>query len=596
MTLNITVLNADAIYQSADYRLFDTRTRRPLDIPSTKAVALTFPNWRGFITYTGIGRVGSKDTSEIIRDWIRSSKVNLFEEIVEVLRSRASTWIQRIARGEKHTFVVAAFAGGEAQVAIISNFQKWHGLNLPAPAPSFFISKIKAKSRPQIIATGTTSAVTKDELRALRQLALQHPNDGARIRRAMASMNRQAARRAPELVSADCFVYSQAADGQGHGETFGRSRTEFSAIMDGEDISKLLHPFLEKMFGPEGATLVASTSSVSSTEASRLPQACILSLIDSTQTGFRLIELKMPEGRRAVPRATNRDGVIVGEGAPIWRGPSYPCAWPKPSTLVFLPHLGGAGGSARDINSSGRIVGESNAADHASHACVWTFKYGCQDIGRTIGKHSSAVRSNEVGDSVGWVSIHPTEGGQQHFRPVIWKENTEAIVLGKVAGDWAEAVDVNAQGAVLVRVHKGMQVFAVIWDHELIHMVGYPGANCVSFWPHRLTDDGSVIGLAIEANGNRLSAIRQSSGAWERLFEPALGREFTATNSKGMIAGFEKTEDYMIAWFKRPNENITYLQGFKHHNHRPTAVSEDGRILGFASADNCTHPIMWTSN
>ena len=65
MTLNITILAPSVIYQSADYRLFNTHTRRPELEPSTKAIVLRNSEWTGFVTYTGVGRVGARHTFRV---------------------------------------------------------------------------------------------------------------------------------------------------------------------------------------------------------------------------------------------------------------------------------------------------------------------------------------------------------------------------------------------------------------------------------------------------------------------------------------------------------------------------------------------------
>ena len=96
MTLNITILTPEVIYQSADYRLFDTNARKSLPMHSNKTVILMYLDWVGFITYTGIGRVNSKDTSQFVRDWLKGKRDFSFADVVEAIRVNASSWIRGV--------------------------------------------------------------------------------------------------------------------------------------------------------------------------------------------------------------------------------------------------------------------------------------------------------------------------------------------------------------------------------------------------------------------------------------------------------------------------------------------------------------------
>ena len=599
MTLNITILTPKIIYQSADYALFDERAGQPVLMPSTKAVVLSNFDWTGFITYTGIGRVGNKHTSEYVQEWVRDLDRPSFEEVVELIRNRASLWVQAVKPAARQTFVIAAFVDGRPTAAVVSNFQKWHGSDSSTIDKNFAVSTIVAQRRTEVIVTGIRDAVPRPGRRALQRVAEEHFHDGSCVRRALAEANRDGAQRYPGRISEDCFVYSQDSGGQGHYEAMGATRTENPMAVGDLDANRLVRNLLDKEFGPGRWSLKGMTS-ISGQDQSTLPAPCEVKVApDRLPTGYRIVELATPDGRRASPRSINTNGIIVGEGSVRWRGSSYPCFWPKQTHVEFLAHGGGFGGAAHDINDAGVIVGSSEWPDRASHACTWNLAGRASDIGEAIARHSQAKALNRSGTIAGWVSIHPTEGGQAHFRPAYWPTSGSPIILDDLAGGWGEAVDINSMGVILVRVHKGKDIAlsheagAWLWDGGQVTEIGKPSSEFGSFYPHRVTDEGCVVGLTIRKDGQRCGAVRSVNGTWSPLFTPVEGRELTAVNRQLLIAGYDLLDYYRVPWVKQEGREMTYLPHYKYHHHHITMVSEQGWAIGTASADNCCHPLLW---
>ncbi len=593
MTLNITVLTSKAIYQSADYRLFDATTQKPLSIPSDKTILLHQSDWVGFITYTGIGRVGTKNTSAFVRDWLVGLGSASFDEVVDAVRHKASSWIQKVAPSQEHTFVVAAFLGGKPTAAVVSNFQKWHGADLSSVSKSFFTSAIVASHRPEVIVTGVRDAVPRLRRRALQKLAASHPDDHARIRRALAKVTENGAQRYPDWISDDCYVYSQDRNGRGSAESFGNPHSNPTTLTRGIDTSQIIKPTLEKTFGP-GKWISKGTTFARSGDSIVPPSTCVLRLsANNSKSRYRVIELASPDGQRATPRSANAQGIVVGEGTPHYPGPSYPCVWPTATELKFLPHGGGVGGSAYDINDLGTIVGASEMPDRALHAQVWRLDEPTLYLGHELGRYSAARSVNRAGSVVGYASIHPTESGQMHHRPAAWPNSGKPAVLEDLAGDWGEVVDINTSGLMVIRCHTGRDVGAWLWDGHEQRELGKPSPEFRVFWPKKLTEDDAVVGLTIRSDGQRGAAARRADGTWSELLTPASGREFTAANGMRVLAGYDTIDHYQLPWVMREKEEITYLPHFQHHQHQPTMVSEQGWVLGTASSDNCYHPLLW---
>jgi len=599
MTLNITLLTPKMIYQSADYMLFDERAGRRLAIPSTKAVVLANFDWTGFITYTGIGRVGKEHTSEIVEQWIQKLDRPSFEELVDVIQRRASRWVTSVKAGQPHTFVIAAFVNGLPTAAVVSNFQKWQGAQFDSIVSDFVVSTVVAKRKSKVIVTGKRDAVPRARRRALQRLAAEFANDGARVRRAIAAANKDGAQIFPDQISEDCFVYSQDIAGRGQYETMGETRTDLPTSMMGVSAKDQIRDLLDKQFGAGKWSMKGMTSATGQSQPAPPAECKLEHSLDASSADYEILNLAAPDGRRATPRSINANGVIVGEGSQRWNGPQYPCIWTQHSTVGFLAHGGGLGGSARDINDSGLIVGSLESPDRASHACTWNLDEEVRDIGEKIARHSQATALNETGSIVGWASVHPTEGGQAHFRPTYWPVSGSAVILDDLDGGWGEAVDINSQGVILVRVHERGDILlsggaeAWFWQDGRVTRIGKPSGDTASFYPKRITEDGRVVGLAIMSNRQRFGVVRSDNGIWSRLFDPLEGRELTAANRNLLLAGYDSLEHYRIPWVKHEHGEISRLQHFKYHHHQVTMVSEQGWVVGSASADNCCHPVLW---
>ena len=447
--------------------------------------------------------------------------------------------------------------------------------------------------------TGIRDAVPRARRRALQRLVAESANDGARVRRAIAAANKDGAQKFPDQISEDCFVYSQDSSGRGHYETMGETRTDLLTSMTDVGAKDQIRELLDKQLGAGKWSMKGMTSATSQSQSAPPAECELKHSPDPSSAGYEILNLAAPDGRRATPRSINANGVVVGEASQRWNGPQYPCIWTQHSTIEFLAHGGGLGGSARDINDSGLIVGSSESPDRASHACTWSRDRDTQDIGEKIARHSQATAVNEMGNIVGWVSVHPTEGGQAHFRPTYWPESGSPVILDDLAGGWGEAVDISSQGVILARVHEGGDVLlsggaeAWLWQDGQVTKIGKPSSDTASFYPKRITEDGRVVGLAIMSNGQRFGAVRSVNGTWSRLFDPSQGRELTGANGNLLLAGYDSVEHYRVPWVKHEHGEIRHLQHFKYHHHQVTMVSEQGWLVGTASADNCCHPVLW---
>jgi hypothetical protein len=594
MTLNITVLARDVIYQSADFRLSDAKTNKAYDDdPSTKAVMAWNLAWTGFITYTGVGRVGDRHTSDFVQEWLRNANDASFDEVVDRIRRTGAEWIRRHARGHRHTFVVAGFIDGVATAALISNFEQGPGRTAAAVSPDFAVTYFRARRRPEVLVTGRRQAVSRAARRRIARRVDQAHTDPARVRRELAAATKEAANLHPQQISTDCFVYSQDAEGRGQAEVFGTSRTRLPQVLP-EGVDKAVQSFLDDQFGPGQWTLSGATYARSG-GAAQAPDVCTLVTVQGEGGDYSLQELATPDGRRATPRWMNSAGIVVGEGAPVWQGPSYPCVWNDASGLGWLDHLGGLGGQALSVSDRGLIAGHCERPDRASVACLWRSAGSMTELESPLGRHSGGARAvNEQGDVAGWVSVHPTEGGQEHFRPALWPNGQPPVVLRDPAGRWGEAISIGADGMAVVRLHAGSEVEAALWDGHLFSPLAQPPWAVRAFYPVRRTSDGAVVGTVILRNHARGVAVCDASGEWTTPAGLPSRRELLAADLSGNLVGREIVDEYQVAWIWRvEGKTFTRLPYVRHHHTAPTHLAEDGSVLGTASSDNCSHPVRW---
>jgi len=206
-------------------------------------------------------------------------------------------------------------------------------------------------------------------------------------------------------------------------------------------------------------------------------------------------------------------------------------------------------GMANDINNSGQIVGQQ-----ASHAALWTYAGGFQDLGVLSGNSSSTANGiNNVGQVVGFSESNPdrafiwsasegmrdmnalTGGFGQH--PVandlndlaqvvgrhesafgfpganmghafVWSESNGVILdLGTVPEERSEAFAINNLGqAVGIQKFPGQRGRAFVWDsvvgvQDLHDLVDASGAGWELEYAYDINDHGQIVGSGLGPNG-----------------------------------------------------------------------------------------------
>jgi uncharacterized membrane protein len=596
MTLNITLLTRRAIYQSADFRLTDPDTNQLITDSSTKVVDLLgYPDWHGFVTYTGVGRWprNGRDTSQWVMDWLQGTHDARLNDIIDVLVTEGTRWLatirQATRRRSKHSFIIAAFVEAEAQLIVISNFEDCAGRN-DAPSDVLSVSRRRFRGRPDVTVTGWKPAVSRQQRRVLQRLAEQYPDDSARVRYAMSHLNETAAKSplASGTISPECTVVSIRADGHGFQDVSEGSNIEPRSIVNG-----VLLPDLKQLvasLGVGGGFKSASFASSTPRQSDLAP--CRPRTVNPPGPAeYELAELRDEEFETSTARAINDTTIVLGAGTKVSdRGTYYLWQWTPDFGMNELPFICASGSVAMGINDSCQVAFSAAMDDGSGHACRLD---GTQaiDLGTFGGRDSGVRQINNQGVIAGWVCIHPEERGQVNFRPAAWSQRNDLEVLTDLPADWGEAVGVNNSGHVLVLGYIRNQAQSFLWK---------PGDSCTrvggdrgaGVYPIGINDAGTVLGFGYDSKARHVALLWRNNRQWEPLGTNP-GWSVAAINANGDVVGTFVEEGFARPWLRSSSGQIVRLPYFAYHYCQPTAFNSRGDIVGQAATDHGTHALLW---
>ncbi len=218
MTLNLVLCTSQAVHAAADLRVTRLATLSVEADNSPKLLILNERKWSAIITYTGVARVGSRLTLDLVKEWLAhdpSERVT-FEQTGGKIHSKGNRWWAALnQRQTPHTFVMAGIDQGLAKVALVSNVDNLRGVRSTKPVTQLRY-ELMSVSREKLIVTGCAAAVSEDQARVLESLGRNNA-DGPYVRRYMARVIASAStsKEARGTVSQSSFSYSLSKNREG---------------------------------------------------------------------------------------------------------------------------------------------------------------------------------------------------------------------------------------------------------------------------------------------------------------------------------------------------------------------------------------------
>jgi uncharacterized membrane protein len=593
MTLNITVLARDVIYQSSDFRLWDPKANELITDSSNKSISVNMGSWDGAITYTGIGGWEDKDTSESVIEWLAGRDNLTFNETIDLIEDNGNRWIAGIARATgrrwRHTFVITAFVDQIATATVLSNFQELNASRRTSIDHRLRRSTTRYTSDPVVLITGClNSPLSRQQRRHIQRVVRDHGSESERIRVALQEANRRAATSGSSCpISEECIV--QSFDRRGLTFSSGApTGVEQRQIMGGVDVGALVEQFASEFF-PGGYTFVGATG-VAGGRGEVEHETCVPKM--STRASLNtheLIELAPGANRNSTAASLNVAMECVGSSNDKAFTPGRACRWTE-NESIFLPNLGGLTSNAQDINSSGLIVGSAEDPDRYLRGCIWDTDNRLAVLAADGAFQSAATCVSDTGFIGGWVSFDSRDRGQLQNRPAVWAPDGSVRVLSTLPADWGQVDAISGNGTALITCYQENRPTVLAWRQS--GQIGtFPFHDA---WLTTLSIDEEELGYTVLRRHNgQMTVLQWRTGEDWKEHSPPSGWNVTAASPAGVLAGNVKLDGWYRPWLWNPPAPPIILPHYVSHNSHVSRVLDSMDAAGNAATDHGSHALVW---
>ncbi len=593
VTLNITLAMRHRIFQTSDFRLLDADTGTVAPEPSGKAAYLLYDTFNGLLTYTGIARALRRDTMDQVLRWLETIGERPLAGVLAGIADHATQWLVRIQRSTGRvyplTIVVAAFDRGAAIVAVASNVESVADQRANAPTPTCSVSMKRVRDMPFVLVTGQRRAVSRADRRRLQRAADEYRQRPEAIRRELSNTNRRAAE-SSHAISTDCSVMSLTPDGHAAQILTDAQAIRVYTVSSGTAFPDMVDALRSVGMDTTNAKIVQSfAATTTAVHSASVRPPCLVPALPGDDASYTMtvLERSIDSDSQCVDIAD--DGTIFGV-----RWKAHPprrdwWTWSHTSGHRVLRTPDGTTSVARR-NGCGHMAG--TISDDAHGAALFVSDGGAVRRLDTLGFGGRIRKLSDQNVAVGSVSVSDSSErrGQLGERPAIWMPDGSAtFLLTDDPTTWGEAIDVNADGIVLLWLHRGfVDNVAAVWSAD-DGLVVLPRDGELTLVPVGIFDTAVVVGIGFDPEGRRVPLF--VDGADVKPVRIPHGWEPTTSNGAGWIAG--ATSDGG-PWSRAPSGAAFVAARLADHWCRPNAINAHGDFVGSSTASCGTHATIWT--
>jgi hypothetical protein len=273
MTLNQTIVSRAGIWQCSDHRLVNPGTGEVVDDYSIKHAILRCTDGSALLAYAGVGRVGSVDISDWIRETMRGESRTVDQTLVLLRKNATRDLASRLLpHGIVHMFSIGAFLGARPWAVQIRNFNITNGAPEILDCFETVAREITADGQ-GFIFDPSGRAVTPSDRNKLLLAATKKPRDPEQFSKLMARINHRASQTAAGslFISSGCVTTYIPPSGEPfsskfYGEDFPLGKpAAVPTLLFGIDLTEIQRVMLGRMPGdqiPEPEHTRAASESV----------------------------------------------------------------------------------------------------------------------------------------------------------------------------------------------------------------------------------------------------------------------------------------------------------------------------------------------
>jgi len=312
-------------------------------------------------------------------------------------------------------------------------------------------------------------------------------------------------------------------------------------------------------------------------------------------TEYEVVRIGTLGGTGGVALDINTSGQVVGHARNA-HGDVLPFLWTVDNGIseLLLPP-GAIGGRASAINDNGWIVGETWAPFNSSQTTIWRPGHSPLVLDGLLGLSiSHATGVNNSGQVVGFA--YSTVEERHAF---LWSENDGAIDLGTLGGTDSLADDINDSGVIVgnSELDDNKTVHAFVW------IAGDGISDLYPDWPLRdyvgigINSAGDIVGQG-EQVGDRKTPVFWPSNGGVPVYANGEWGWAGDINNRGMIVGRYREVSYLDpdhAFVWDGGDSLVTLPMLEPDGrYVAEAINDTGWIVGWGTDNGQEVPLLWT--